>query len=739
MNDRSVVARYQAGERRFLSLNLRGANFRGQDLSGVDFSGADIRGADFTDAILKGADFTGATAGLQKRWVLVQFIIVLLLSVLLNFVAVLLSAIFLFCLFDVSIIKKYDYWPGILLILGQSTCLFVIAWLGLTLRAVSMVLVSVVVTGSLAIAGAIIIGSALAGTAAGPNELAFAVSGALALAGAVAGAGAIAVAVAVAGSIAGSGADTGAIAVLGSVSSAITVTAWSAVALASGAMGLATVRVNILPVVVALGGAVGGSAAVCMLSLYVAWRVRQGDEKFTVARGLGLMLDSLGGTSFRGADLSGADFTNSFLKNTSFAASANRSTNLTQTSFKKAKYLNRAQPDDSLLVNFRTLALLTGESFVNSDLSGLNLRGANLDGAQLNGATLRHTNLNEASLCGADLQNSNLTEAQLIGANLTGAYLTGACLEAWNINSKTTFEGIHCSHVFLLEEPDKRGNRERRPHDLTKDFSPGDFEKYFQELMAEVQILIKGGIDPIAFKAALDDLKNTYGLTSADIQGFGKKGEDILVTLKVPSGIDKSAVEHSFDEVYYARLEAAETRIQLDAEKRRGDVLEKITFALANRPIDIDIQALGQGSAMQEKNDSSRNISIGNIGGDFNASGQALNLGDISGQLINSINQLPDPTDDRPTLKTILTELQTAITSDSTLSDEDKAEALTQTKAIADAGQDPKKPEQKTIAKRALQMITGIAAGATATLTGTTGLLQSWEKLQPLLKTIFGL
>ncbi|NJM58300.1 MAG: hypothetical protein HC857_13920, partial [Synechococcales cyanobacterium RU_4_20] len=59
---------------------------------------------------------------------------------------------------------------------------------------------------------------------------------------------------------------------------------------------------------------------------------------------------------------------------------------------------------------------------------------------------------------------------------------------------------------------------------------------------------------------------------------------------------------------------------------------------------------------MQSNSDSSRNITLGNIGGDFNASGQALNLGDISGQVTNTINQLPDATDStQPNLKDLLT------------------------------------------------------------------------------------
>ncbi|NJN30323.1 MAG: hypothetical protein HC824_07725, partial [Synechococcales cyanobacterium RM1_1_8] len=240
-----------------------------------------------------------------------------------------------------------------------------------------------------------------------------------------------------------------------------------------------------------------------------------------------------------------------------------------------------------------------------------------------------------------------------------------------------------------------------------------------------------------------DNLKANHGLTAADLQGFEKKGDDVLVTFKVPPDTDKAAIEHSFDEIYYARLEAAEAKAQLDAEKRRGDSLEKMAFALANRPPDhrpINIQAVGQGNPMQSNSDSSRKITIGEIGGDFNASGQALNLGDISGQVTNAINQLPETADSsQPNLKDLLTQLQTALEADPSLSRDDKTEALSQIQTLAQAGQAPAQPEQKNLAKRALQMLTGILASTTATLTGTTSLLTAWQTLQPLIKGVFGL
>ena len=61
-----------------------------------------------------------------------------------------------------------------------------------------------------------------------------------------------------------------------------------------------------------------------------------------------------------------------------------------------------------------------------TDLTGINLHGANLKGAllaktNLNGADLRGANLSGAHLTGANLALANLNGADLRGANLSGA------------------------------------------------------------------------------------------------------------------------------------------------------------------------------------------------------------------------------------------------------------------------------------------------------------------------------
>lgn len=68
-----------------------------------------------------------------------------------------------------------------------------------------------------------------------------------------------------------------------------------------------------------------------------------------------------------------------------------------------------------------------------ADLRNANLRYAYLSGANLCNADLRGANLRYAYLCGAYLRNADLRGAYLYGADLSGAYLSGANLRNANL------------------------------------------------------------------------------------------------------------------------------------------------------------------------------------------------------------------------------------------------------------------------------------------------------------------
>jgi hypothetical protein len=141
---------------------------------------------------------------------------------------------------------------------------------------------------------------------------------------------------------------------------------------------------------------------------------------------------------------------------------------------------------------------------------------------------------------------------------------------------------------------------------------------------------------------------------------------------------------------------------------------------------------------MNESTDQSRKIEIGSVGRDFNASGQAFNLGemDISGTVTNTINQLPEsPEPDQPGIKELLTELQPAIEAETNLSDEDKAEALEQVKALAEAGKNPQEASTQKSAKTAMKILKGTVASLPSVAT----LAEACTKLLPLIAKFLGL
>ncbi|MFK8185217.1 MAG: pentapeptide repeat-containing protein [Phormidesmis sp.] len=688
MTAQEVLRRYADGVRDFRNANLRGLTFEGKDLSEIDFSGADIRSTNFRDTTLRNVNFTGATAGLQKRWLMVQWILVVVSAVIAGVFqgfAGAYAAIF----WDSTRFSTFESIIGL-----GSFSLFVIATYG----AISLQGFSSRTLGIILISFAFLF--AFAGAFAGVGSFEFA--GSFAFAFSFAGVVAIA--------IAGLFTCSGAIAVAGAV----------------------TGTVLFLLSFVGAGAYVGLNANVgielfislfigLLFSLFVGYRVFTADEKFDVVRTFGLVLAAVGGTSFCGANLTGATFHKALLRSSSFAKSRQHKTVLTRVCWQGAMKLDHARLGTSILQDRRVLLLLTTpEKGYQQDFTDANLRGAYLKGVTLERAILRRAILIDSLLEKAVLKDAILTEAQAVNADLTDAYLTGATLEAWNIDSTTTLKNIDCQYVFLREHEDNLGNRERRPHNPDKVFQPGDFEKFFQEILDDVQILIRDGIELAAFRAAFQNIMDQNpGVSKDSIKSLERQGSDVLLTLEVSELVDKGKLEKDWDAGYQAGLDAGRDAERLESAPK----FEKLAFALAKRNISVESK-----SEVRMGDDYSRSITVQ---GDVNQS--AIVVGD-NNQVSLQISQL-DKTDGQRQLKDLLTQLQAAIEADGGMRAEDKTEALAEVGEIAVAGQALQDGQMKRAAKRAISVLKGMTVG----LGETARFVEACNGLLPAIAVLFGL
>ncbi|MEM8642173.1 MAG: pentapeptide repeat-containing protein [Cyanobacteria bacterium P01_G01_bin.54] len=475
--------------------------------------------------------------------------------------------------FVMSILAGFLYWiPAVfvLLISGPDLSSVIIGWASIT------VLVVYFFT------------AVRKGVVAGAVVVAVSVSGAAAAAGAVAGS----VTIAVAGSVVVAASVSGAVAVIVAASVAIAGTVAGAVLVTvtvSGAVMIAGVVLT--PETVVVTGAIAVAVLLTSLNVYLARRAMQGEPRDSWIRSTAVAIAAWGGTSFRGADLTDADFTKAQLKCCDFRPGKVRekvvSTQLVRTCFQNTKKLELSRPGQTILGDSNVRDLLVNpehgrnKNFVHSRFYGAYLQGANLENANLKG-----TNLHHADLSSANLKNANLMKANVLDTNFTDAYLTGAYLCSWNVDKTTRFKNVDCQYIYLLECPDGKGNRDRRPHNPDKVFAPGDFERLYTQLMHTVEILLKGGMNREAFAAAFNQIMTENpDITWDSIQSIEKKGPDVLLTLEVPPETDKAQVERTFDAAYVARLEAqAEAQvIRAQDMKEHAQDMKEIALVLAQQ------------------------------------------------------------------------------------------------------------------------------------------------------------
>jgi uncharacterized protein YjbI with pentapeptide repeats len=305
----------------------------------------------------------------------------------------------------------------------------------------------------------------------------------------------------------------------------------------------------------------------CILSSKIAKQVVLEDDKFLFFRQLGIIIGTMGGTSFQEANLTETNFSHALLKNTDF-----RQSQIERTLWRQAEHLDLARLENTILsiIPIRQL-LITGYT-ENLSLVGANLRGANLICANLGKVDLENADLTNATFAGANLNNANLTQVQAINTDFTNAEMTGTCLEAWNIDHTTKLEDVEARYIYLLKQP-KPGtdDRERRPS--SGEFAPGDFTRLFKEVTDTIDLIFRNGIDWRAFMSSLKKVQVENNDTELVIQSIENKGDGVVVVkVSVPPETNKAKIHAQFIEVYEESIKSLEEKYQAELKGKEGEI-----------------------------------------------------------------------------------------------------------------------------------------------------------------------
>ncbi|MBE9215560.1 pentapeptide repeat-containing protein [Plectonema cf. radiosum LEGE 06105] len=553
MQDLTMPFEYHNHSLNLSNQNLQSYSFKGQNLSDANFSGSDIRGADFTGAILTNANFSNAKAGLRKYWLIVSFLFSLLSGFLAGAIAVVISASLCSsnsddliasaialtgCIAFLIVSLKEGFANAFTKILG------ILAFIG-TLAGIISVAFSQKVLGNIAISTA--------------NNLVLNVS----------------VVVVITIFLVFTIANTNSNAVISSL--IISVITTICIPLLSTGIAAIIAQNGWFAITITTGIAV----LIMLLCADISRRTLAGDENHTFIRKIVLATVTIGGTSFRGANLTGVNFTGAILRNTDFTKA-----NLTHTIWYQSKKLELARLDKTILDNLAVRDLLVNKNYQNKsyenacleaaylvdfdlrnvDFKNANLIEANLTGANLTKADFTDAKLTQANLQGANLKESILTKAQALGTDFTQAYFTGACgLGTWNIDSTTKLDKVNCRFIYLEE------NSQRRPQ--SGEFASGEFTKLFQVAINTVDLIFRNGLDLKALTATLKDVQAQNQNISLKIQSIESKGDGfVVVKVDVPEEADKAKIHQELQQSYQQQLKIIEAGYQAKLQGKEDQI-----------------------------------------------------------------------------------------------------------------------------------------------------------------------
>ncbi len=594
----------------FSDQNLQGQSFKNQDITNRDFSHSDIRGADFTGANLAGANFNHAHCGLARTSKIKIFIIVALLSAISGIAAVIaidstfksltpkttehigfiptaiilfVCAILLTTMIRQGIQKALDY-------LGIAAAVFVpligmlsglsndnhpmFSWLR-SFRSGSLMSA---LSGETKVNDVPFLIVTLTAAVAATAIAVLALPLALALAEVVLGR--VIAALALFEAVAISAIATGIIArnSLRYLKAFVLIQAGVVDNTNNKCYDFLNNCVKKFPdppvVIAAIAAAVILAVALLLLGTYIAKRVLAEDNKYALIRQLAVAIAAVGGTSFRRANLTNANFSYATLKNTDFTQS-----NMTRTLWHKSLMLDWAIPGETILNNPAVRDLLVSRNGRENSYEQANLRGANLSDADLYAANLRNADLTTATLEAANLDRANLTQVQAIGANFSNAKMTEVCgLGSWNIDSTTNLEWADSRWIYLLESPKpETDDKERRPHN--GEFAPGEFTKFFQEVTNTVDLIFRQGLDATAFNQSFVQVQVQNEGTELELQAIENKGNGVVVVkVNVPVDADKVKIHQQLMQAYDEKLAALDAKYQAQFDKYQANLDSQTTL-----------------------------------------------------------------------------------------------------------------------------------------------------------------
>lgn len=457
-----------------------------------------------------------------------------------------------------------------------------------------------------------------------------------------------------------------------------------------------------------------------------------------------IAIASWGGTSFYDLDLSGICFSGANIANSDF-----RGNNLYRTCLLNVQGLDHARVDHRYLDldQPKVQKLLTEGTADEKDFQRVNLQGAFLQ----NATNLEEINFTEANLHGANLQGAKLIGARFVrtrvtSVNFSGADLTGCCIKDWSTNRETDFTGVICNFIYREFEQGKPGDR----YPKGRDFEPGEFAALQQQLDDQIELVFQGATDIQALGFAFEKFKLEDDGLGLELQGIEQRGKICIVKVTHNAGISRQQVEQQVKAEYQLILETKDREIARLAASHvsQQSIIQDLVTGVVKTPGKVFIQGEGNrvymvqqsGDIMEGQHinakgnvDTSSGAKV-TIGGDV--TGSTLNLGTISGNVSNLIQQLREsPMQGSKDIAQILGELQNTIQAEAQLSEPQKQDAL---EAVATLGEEAKKPPENRTAKLCTMAMNALK-GVTSTLSDASQLAEVVKNVLPVLKGLLGI